>query len=71
MIPEGHHMQPAATRIRDDILTAALAELNELFEHKQAELDPWTSDNYQYDDGYISGLAQALAIIESHMKGKK
>lgn len=54
-----------------DVLTAALAELNELFEHKQAELDPWTSDNYQYDDGYASGLAKALAIIESHMKGKK
>ena len=54
-----------------DPLTAAHTELNELFEHKQAELDPWTSDNYQYDDGYTSGLAQALAILESHMKGQK
>ena len=54
-----------------DPLTAAHTELNELCEHKQAELDPWTSDNYQYDDGYTSGLAQALAILESHMKGKK
>ena len=34
-------------------------------------LDPWASDNYQYDDGYTSGLAQALAIIESHLKGNK
>lgn len=54
-----------------DILTAALAELNELFERKQAELDPWTSEHYEYDDGYTSGLAQALAIIESHLKGNK
>lgn len=48
-----------------DILTAALAELNGLFERTQAALDPWTSDNYQYDDGYTSGLAKALAILES------
>ena len=54
-----------------DTLTAAHKELSELFERKQAELDPWTSNNYQYDDGYTSGLARALAIIESHMKGKK
>ncbi len=54
-----------------DILTAALAKLNELFERKQAELDPWASDNYQYNDGYTSGLAKALAIIESHLKGNK
>ena len=54
-----------------DPLTAAHKELSELFERTQSELDPWTSDNYQYDDGYTSGLAQALAIIESHMKGKK
>lgn len=47
-------------------LNAAHEELNELFEHEQAALDPWTSDNYQYDDGYTSGLARALAIIESH-----
>lgn len=51
-----------------DILTAAFAELTELFERKQNELDPWASDNYQYDDGYISGLAKAIAIIESHMQ---
>lgn len=48
-----------------DPLTAAHKELSELFERKQAELDPWTSDNYQYDDGYTSGLAKALAILES------
>ena len=54
-----------------DPLNAAHAELDELFERKQAELDPWASDNYQYDDGYTSGLAQALAIIESHLKGNK
>lgn len=54
-----------------DPLTAAHEELNGLFERTQAALDPWTSNNYQYDDGYTSGLAQALAIIESHMKGKK
>ena len=54
-----------------DTLTAAHKELSELFERTQSELDPWTSDNYQYDDGYTSGLARALAIIESHMKGKK
>ncbi|PKV05727.1 hypothetical protein CQR51_0971 [Bifidobacterium pseudolongum subsp. globosum] len=48
-----------------DILTAALAELNELFERKQAELDPWTSEHYEYDDGYTSGLAKALAVLES------
>ena len=48
-----------------DPLNAAHAELSNLFERKQAELDPWTSDNYQYDDGYTSGLAEALAIIES------
>lgn len=60
------HMQHTSARIRDDILTAALAELNELFERKQNELDPWDSDNYQYDAGYTSGLAKALAIIETH-----
>lgn len=49
-----------------DILTAALAELNELFDRKQAGLDPWTREHYEYDDGYTSGLARALAIIESH-----
>lgn len=48
-----------------DTLTAAHKELSELFERTQTELDPWTSDNYQYDDGYTSGLAKALAIIES------
>lgn len=48
-----------------DQLNAAHAELSNLFERKQAELDPWTSDNYQYDDGYTSGLAEALAILES------
>lgn len=48
-----------------DTLTAAHKELSELFERKQAELDPWTSDNYQYDDGYTSGLAKALTILES------
>lgn len=50
-----------------DPLTAAHKELNELFERTQAALDPWTSDNYQYDDGYTSGLAKALAILESHI----
>lgn len=54
-----------------DPLTAAHKELSELFERTQSELDPWTSDNYQYDDGYTSGLAKALAIIESHLKGNK
>lgn len=49
-----------------DTLTAAHKELSELFERTQSELDPWTSDNYQYDDGYTSGLAKALAIIENH-----
>lgn len=48
-----------------DPLTAAHKELSELFERTQSELDPWTSDNYQYDDGYTSGLAKALAILES------
>ena len=48
-----------------DPLNAAHAELDELFERTQAALDPWTSDNYQYDDGYTSGLAKALAILES------
>lgn len=52
-------------------LNAAHEELNGLFERTQAALDPWTSDNYQYDDGYTSGLAKARAIIESHMKGNK
>ena len=47
-------------------LNAAHEELNGLFERTQAALDPWTSNNYQYDDGYTSGLARALAIIESH-----
>ena len=51
-----------------DPLTAAHKELSELFERTQAALDPWTSDNYQYDDGYTSGLAKALAIIEGHMR---
>lgn len=49
-----------------DTLTAAHKELSELFERKQAELDPWTSEHYEYDDGYTSGLAKALAIIENH-----
>lgn len=48
-----------------DPLNAAHEELSNLFERTQAELDPWTSDNYQYDDGYTSGLAKALAILES------
>lgn len=48
-----------------DPLTAVHKELSELFERTQSELDPWTSDNYQYDDGYTSGLAKALAILES------
>lgn len=52
-----------------DLLTAAHEELSGLFDHAQAALDPWASDNYQYDDGYTSGLAKALAILESHMKG--
>lgn len=52
-----------------DPLKAAHAELNELFEREQAALDPWASDNYEYDDGYTSGLAKALAILESHMQG--
>ena len=46
-------------------LNAAHEELNGLFERTQAALDPWTSNNYQYDDGYTSGLARALAILES------
>lgn len=54
-----------------DSLTAVHAELNELFERKQAELDPWTSEHYKYDDGYTSGLAKALTILESHLKGNK
>ena len=49
-------------------LNAAHEELNGLFERTQAALDPWTSNNYQYDDGYTSGLAEALAIIEGHMR---
>lgn len=51
-----------------DPLNAAHAELDELFERTQAALDPWTSEHYEYDDGYTSGLAKALAIIESHMR---
>lgn len=53
--------------MNDDTLHAALAEITDLFNHRQAALDPWTSDNYHYDDGYTSGLAQAIAIIEAHM----
>ena len=52
-----------------DPLNAAHAELNELFEHEQAALDPWTSDDYAYD--YTSGLARALAILESHMRERR
>lgn len=48
-----------------DPLNAAHAELDELFERTQAALDPWTSEHYEYDDGYTSGLAKALAILES------
>lgn len=54
-----------------DPLNAAHAELNELFEHEQAALDSWTSDDYAYDDGYTSGLARALAILESHMRERR
>lgn len=54
-----------------DPLNAAHAELNELFEHEQAALDPWTSDDYAYDDGYTSGLARAFAILESHMRERR
>lgn len=54
-----------------DPLKAAHAELNELFDREQAELDPWTSEHYEYDDGYTSGLAKALAILEGHLKGNK
>lgn len=52
----------------DDTLRAALAEILDLFNHRQAALDQWNSDHYDYDDGYTSGLAQAIAIIEAHMK---
>ena len=51
-----------------DPLNAAHKELNDLFERTQASLDPWTSEHYEYDDGYTSGLAKALAIIEGHMR---
>lgn len=54
-----------------DILTVVHAELNGLFERTQAALDPWTSDDYAYDDGYTSGLARALAILESHMRERR
>ena len=50
-----------------DPLNAAHKELSELFERTQAALDPWTSEHYEYDDGYTSGLARALAILESHI----
>ncbi|ATU20830.1 hypothetical protein [Bifidobacterium choerinum] len=50
----------------DDPLNAALAEITNLFTRRQKALDPWTSDHYDYDDGYTSGLAQAIAIIEAH-----
>ncbi|MEF2736419.1 MAG: hypothetical protein U0N15_04235 [Bifidobacterium choerinum] len=53
--------------MNDDTLHAALAEISELFERRQTALDPWTSDHYDYDDGYTSGLAQAIAIIEAHI----
>ena len=52
-----------------DPLTASHAELSGLFERTQAALDPWTSEHYEYDVGYVSGLAKALAILESHMQG--
>ncbi|WP_026645565.1 hypothetical protein [Bifidobacterium sp. AGR2158] len=54
----------------DDTLRDALAEIRDLFSHRQAALDPWTSDHYDYDDGYTSGLAQAIAIIEAHMNAQ-
>lgn len=58
-----------------DILTVVHVELNGLFERIQAALDPWTSEHYEYDDGYTSGLARALAILESRItppdKGNK
>ena len=46
-----------------DPLNAAHKELSELFERTQSELDPWTSEHYEYYDGYTSGLAKALAIL--------
>ena len=49
-------------------LNAAHEELNDLFERTQAALDPWTSEHYERVDGYTSGLAKALAILESHMR---
>ena len=51
---------------KHDPLHAALAELNELFDSKVAELDARTSNNYAYDDGYTDGLAKAIAILEYH-----
>ena len=53
-----------------DTLHAALAEITDLFNRRQTALDPWTSDHYDYDDGYTSGLAQAIAIIEAHMNAQ-
>lgn len=53
--------------MHDDTLHAALAEITDLFNRRQTSLDPWTSDHYDYDDGYTSGLAQAIAIIEAHL----
>lgn len=55
----------------DNPLLAALAEINDLFTSRQTALDPWTSDHYDYDDGYTSGLAQAIAIIEAHLDGTR
>lgn len=47
-----------------DGFTAAYQEIDQLFDRLEADRDPWD----QYWDGYTSGLAKALAIIENHME---
>lgn len=47
-----------------DALTAAYQEIDRLFDKIEADRDPWD----QYWDGYTSGLAKALAILETHMR---
>lgn len=54
----------------NDPLHTALAEINDLYTHREQARDPWTSDHYDYDDGYTSGLAQAIAIIEAHLNNQ-
>ena len=49
-----------------DRFAAAYREIGQLFDQLETNREQWD----QYQDGYTSGLAKALAIIDAHVGGK-